>query len=261
MPARRERARGAGPDRGDPHAGERAGVEPGGREAAVEERVDAVRRREHEPLVARRASGSAKSSGVDRDRRQLDAPRRRASSSRVAQLARLLARPGDDDRAAEQRAALEPRRGRARRRRRRRSRSAPRRRRRRSWPSVARTVRWSGRVPQRTAATGVLGARPPAIRRLGDLGEAARAHEDHERAARPRQRVPVGVGAVLGRVLVPGDDREVRRDAAVGHRDARRTRPRAIALVMPGTTSNGRRRRRAPRPPRRRARTRTGRRP
>ena len=39
MPRARERARGAGTDRGDPHAGERAGVEPGGGEAAVEERV------------------------------------------------------------------------------------------------------------------------------------------------------------------------------------------------------------------------------
>ena len=61
--APRERARGAGADRGDAHGAERAGVETGRREPAVEERVDAVRRREHDPRVARRGPGSSKSIG------------------------------------------------------------------------------------------------------------------------------------------------------------------------------------------------------
>ena len=86
--------------------------------------------------------------------------------------------------------------------------------------SVARTVGWSGRVPLRTAATGVSGARPPSTRRRAIVADAARAHEDHERAAGARQRVPVDVGAALGRVLVAGDHGEVGGQAAVGHRDA-----------------------------------------
>ena len=86
---------------------------------------------------------------------------------------------------------------------------------------VARTVRWSGRVPLRTAATGVSARAPTVDQAPGDVADAARAHEDHERPAGPGQRLPVDVGAVLGRVLVAGDDGEVGRDAAVGHRDAR----------------------------------------
>ena len=87
--------------------------------------------------------------------------------------------------------------------------------------SVARTVRCSGRVPQRTAATGVSGGAAAGDRAVGDLADAARAHEDHERAAGPGQRVPVDVGAALGRVLVAGDHGEAGRQAAVGDRDAR----------------------------------------
>ena len=83
--------------------------------------------------------------------------------------------------------------------------------------SVARVVRCSGRVPQRTAATGVSGARPPRDERVGDVGDAAGTHEDHERAAGAGERVPVGVDRSLRRILVTGDDRDARRDASVCH--------------------------------------------
>ncbi len=56
---------------------------------------------------------------------------------------------------------------------------------------------------------------------LGDLCDPPGTHQDHERAAGPGERVPVDVGAVLGGILVTGHDREVRRHAAVRHRDAR----------------------------------------
>ena len=189
-------------------------------EPAVEERVDAVGRREHEPRVLREVgqrrsrparcaiAGSSTHLGAER-------------SSRAAQLARLLARAGHDDACARTAAAARTTRSRARRRRRRRSRSGA------STPDVGdrrraspRTVRCSGRVPQRTAATGVSASRPPAISAFGDLGDAARAHEHHERAAGARERVPVGVGRALRRVLVAGHDRDARRHAAVRHRDA-----------------------------------------
>ncbi len=84
---------------------------------------------------------------------------------------------------------------------------------------VARTVCCSGRVPQRTAATGVESGRPPAIKAFAISREPARAHEDDERAARLRERVPVGIGTSLGRIFVTGDDRDARRNTAVRHRD------------------------------------------
>ena len=236
---------------------------PGRREAAVEERVDAVRRREHEPRRTRRASGSANVDRLDRDRGQLEhlgaeLPRAASRSSLACSRARVTT-----TRAAEQRARARTRRGRARRRRRRRSRSAPRTPdvgdRRRAWRGPCAGRAGCRCAPRRPACRR---ARPPAIRRCGDLGDAARAHEDHERAAGAGERVPVDVGAALGRVLVAGDDGEVGRDAAVRDRDPGVRGARAIALVMPGTTSNGDAGRgAAPRPPRRRARTRTGRRP
>ena len=220
MPRVAQLARGAGTDGGDPHAGERAGVEPGGGEAAVEEGAHAVRRREHEPLVGVERRARVKSSGVDRDGRELEhlgAERPRAGPA-ARSPARVPASPPPSGRTA-----VGPRTT---------TRSSA-----ATSPttialgactpasaivaSVARTVCWSGRVPLRTAATGVSGARPPSISRCAISPMRARAHEDHEGAADPGQRLPVDVGAVLGRVLVPGHHGEVGRHAAVGHRDAR----------------------------------------
>ncbi len=56
---------------------------------------------------------------------------------------------------------------------------------------------------------------------VDDLRQVARAHEDHERPARARERRPVGVGRALRRVFVAGHDRHARRHAAMRHRDAR----------------------------------------
>ena len=59
-------------------------------------------------------------------------------------------------------------------------------------PSVARTVRCSGRVPHaRTAAAACRGARPPAISRSAMRRIRADAHEDHDRAADLGDGVPV----------------------------------------------------------------------
>ena len=112
--------------------------------------------------------------------------------------------------------------------------------RRRSSPSVPRTVRCSGRVPQRTAATGVSASRPPAISAFAISRDAARAHEHHERAARAARARPsrcrslplVGSSWPVTTVKLVDSPRCVTGNA-------RRTRRAAIALVMPGTTSNG----------------------
>ena len=96
-------------------------------------------------------------------------------------------------------------------------------------PNVARNVRWSGRVPNRTAATGVSSSRPPAINALAI--SAIRPAPMRTTSVPPAagERVPAGVAPTLGRVLVPGDHREARRHPPVRHRDARvgRRRDRA----------------------------------
>ena len=175
---------------------------------------------------------------LDRDRRQLDHLGAELLEPR-AQLARLLARPGDDDAAAEQRAPLEPAEvepgdraddDRARRL------DAAVGDRRRAWPRI---VRCSGRVPHRTAATGVPAARPPAISAAAmSATRPAPMSTTSVPPARASASQSVSVAA-LRRIFVTGDDR-----------DAASTSPRcvtgmpayagaAIALVTPGTTSNG----------------------
>ena len=123
--------------------------------------------------------------------------------------------------------------------RRRRSRSATARRRPR-WSRASR-ARCAGRarVPLRTAATGVSGASPPSTSAVAM--SAMRPAPMRITSVPPArgERVPVDVGAALRRVLVAGDDGEVRRQPAVRDRDARRRPAAPIALVMPGTTSNG----------------------
>ena len=64
---------------------------PRRREAAVEERVDAVGRREHEPARTPSRSGTVEVDRLDRDRRQLDHLGAELLEP-GAQLARLLAR-------------------------------------------------------------------------------------------------------------------------------------------------------------------------
>ena len=259
-PRRASASLGARSDRGDAHGGERAGVEPGGREATVEERVDTVGRREHDPGVRGRASGSVEVDRLERDRRQLDHLGAELLEAR-AQLARLLARPGHDDAPAEQRALLEPAEVEAGDRRRRRSRSATRRRASAIVASVPRIVRCSGRVPHRTAATGVAASRPPAINASAiSATRPAPISTTSVPPARASASQSVSVAA-LGRVLVPGHDREARRQAAVRHRDARVRGRRDRARDAGHDLERRRPRRGTPRPLRRRARTRTGRRP
>ena len=79
------------PDGRDRRAREGAGIEAGGAEPAVEERVHAVDRREHHPAVVGERRDRERDR-LDRDRRQLDD----GGAERLepaAQLARLLPRP------------------------------------------------------------------------------------------------------------------------------------------------------------------------
>ncbi len=197
---------------------ERTCVEPVRLQAALEERVDPVGRGEHQPRVPLEV-GSRELDRLERDRRQLDD----LGAERLepeAQFARLLPRARHDDAPAEQRAPLEPAEVEGRHRADddrgrgldghvgdRRERRAPRR-------LVGPRAPPHGRDRR-------VGRQPALDQRVGDVGDAPRAHEDHECAADLRERVPVGVGRSFGGVLVPGDDRHARRQPAVRHRDAR----------------------------------------
>ena len=192
-------------------------------ETAIEERVDTVRGREDEPAVTREiGNGEVDRRDGDRGSSTTSAPS--SSSSVRSSLACSRARVTT---------IVRPKRGRCSNQEKSRAATSPttiadga------STPtaaivaSVARVVRCSGRVPQRTAATGVSRCTSTAIERVGDVGDAAGTHEDHERAAGAGERVPVGVDRSLRRILVTGDDRDARRDASVRHRDARHTRAR-----------------------------------
>ena len=127
--------------------------------------------------------------------------------------------------------------------------------------SVPRTVCCSGRVPHRTAATGVVGARPPSINSRAISRDVARAHQHDEGSTGARERVPVGVGSGLGRVLVAGDHREAGRDTPVRDRDPGVRRRGDRARDARHHLERHARRPSTPRPLRRPARTRTGRRP
>ena len=224
--ARRSARCGAGPDRGDPHARERARVEaraasrPRSKNAStpfadvntshayVGEIGERERRRGSIAIVG--SSITSAPSASSRARSSLACSRARVTttvrpkSGRRSNHARSSAATvADDDRA--RRVA------------RRRRRSS------RAWPAPCAARAGCRSAPRRPACRG---ASPPSIRRCGDRRRAARAHEDHERAAGAGERVPVDVGAALRRVLVAGDDGEVRRQPAVRDRDARRRRAR-----------------------------------
>ena len=233
---------------------------PRGVEAAVEERVDAVRRREHEPLVRRSSVGQREVERLDRDRRELDHLGTERLEPR-AQLARLLAGAGDDDRAAEERPLLEPReveRGdvadddRARRLARRRRRSS------RAWRAPCADRGACRCAPRRPACSA---SRPPSTSRCAISPIVPAPMRITSVPPDARERVPVDVGAALRRVLVPGDHGEVRRHAAVRDRDARVRRRADRARDARHDLERDAGGRAAPRPLRRRARTRTGRRP
>ena len=195
MPRASSAARGARPIAATLHAGRARGRRARRARARVEERVDAVGRREHQPLVARRASGTV---NVDRRRsrsRAARSPRRRAPragarSSLACSRARVTT-----TRAAEQRALLEPRRGRA-------PATSP------TTIALGASHAGVGDRGERGPHGALLGpgavahrgdrrvGRAPAVDQApGDLADAARAHEDHERAADAGERVPVDVGA------------------------------------------------------------------
>ncbi len=97
---------GSRPDRRDPGAPERPGVEPGGREPAFEERVDAVGRCEHQPFVPveRRQRELDR---LERDRGELDHFGAQLFET-YPQFAGVLAGAGHDDATSEQWPMFEP---------------------------------------------------------------------------------------------------------------------------------------------------------
>ena len=215
--ARGQLARGAGSDGGDADTGERPASSPAGARPRSKNASTPLAEVNTSHSYAAR-SGTVKSIGSISmaGSSRTSAP---SASSAHPQLAGLLARARDDDRPAEQRTRLEPgevERGdvahddRARR------------------PHAGVGDGREGRPHRLLIGPGAVAHRGDRrVRRAaaldqpaGDLADAPGAHEDHERAAGARERVPVDVGAVLGRVLVAGDHGEVRRHAAVGDRDA-----------------------------------------
>ncbi len=211
-----ERRRRPRPDRGDPAPAERTGVEAVRGEPAGEEAVHPVHRREHDPRVATRIR-PRDGQRLDGDRRQLD-DRRPELLEAVPERARLLSCPRDHDGAAEQRAGLEPaevqaghgtdhdraRRGDTER---------------GDGGERGPGRRLLGRVPQRTAATGVSGSRPCSMSRSTIVSRRPAPIRITSVPPARGERGPVGVGRALRRVLVAGDDGDVRRQPAVGHRD------------------------------------------
>ena len=258
MPRRASARRGSGADRGDARGAERARIETGRCEPAVEERVDAVRRGEDDPRVARQVR-ELEVDRVERDRRELQHLGAEILEAHP-QFARLLTRPRHHDAAAEQRSLLEPREVE-------RSHVADDDRRRCLHADL-------GNRRERRARRALLRPRPPAhgrdrslVRpaavdeRACDVGHAAGTHEDDERPTRACERLPVGVEGALGRILVTGDDRHARRHAAVGHGDARVRRCRDRARDAGYDFERHAARRCTPRLPRHRDRTRRDRRP
>ena len=187
-------------------------------QTAREERVDTVGRREHQPSVVGQV-GKLELERLHRDRRQLDHLGAELDEP-GAQAARLLAGTGRRRRAGRTAVAARTSRGRAPRPRRRRSRTEPRPVRSPIVASVLRIVRWCGCVPQRTAATGVSGARPPS---MSSRATSATRPAPISTTSVPPARASASQSVsdvALGRVFVTGDDRDVGREPAVGHRDA-----------------------------------------
>ena len=209
-------------DGGDAGAGQGPGV--------AEQRqqpLDRVGRGEHHPAVLAAASGgrpprrraAPPSAGVgDPDGRHLDGLGAQGPQP-GGQPAGLLPGPGDHDAPAEEGPALVPGQVEAgdgadddRGRRLEGDRRPAR-------PRVVRTVVWSGRVPHRTAATGVSGGQAAGHQPGRDLGPVGHPHQDDDGAAGGGQRLPVGLG--VDRVAaVAGDDGERGGQAPVGDRDA-----------------------------------------
>ena len=214
---------------------QRAGVEPGRREARRRTR-DAVGRREHEPLVPVEL-GDARSRAARSRWRAARPPRRRAPrAARRSSLACSRARVTTTERPNSGRVSNHARSSAA---------TSP--------TTIALGARHSGvgdggeRGPHGAlVGTGAVAhrgdrrvGRAAAVDQApGDVADAARAHEDHERAAGAGERVPVDVGAVLGGSSWPVTTVKWVDTPAVGHRDAR-VGGAPIALVIPGTTSNG----------------------
>ena len=263
-PVLAEGPRGAGPHRRDVEAGEAARV-AAGVEQAREQLVDAVRARRHEAVVAAEVGevgGRARRSGSPAPRSPLaPSSRSRAASGLAWARARVTAtvRPCSGRRSSHARssrsAATGPTTVTAGARMRSASARAA------TSASVATTVRWPGSVPRSITATGSPGGASLRLQPLGDPRERAHAHVEDERAGEARERGPVERGAGLVRVLVPGDEGHAAGELAMRDRDPGVGRRRDPG----GDPRHDLERRRPPRaaraPPRRRGRTRTGRRP
>ena len=222
---RRARRRCPGRSRRRARAPSARASSPAAREPAVEERIDAVGRREHDPLVAGRARAASKSIGssaIDgssitsapscsrRARSSLACSRARVTTTRRPNSGRCSNQPRSRPATSPTTIALGA-----------------------STPSV-------GDRRERAADRALLGPRSPPHR--GDRRGRARARRRSARCAMSaRWPAPISTTSVpparasaaqsvsvpaLRRVLVAGHDGEARRQAAVRHRDARRTRAR-----------------------------------
>ena len=220
-----QRGRGARPDRRDPDPAQIAGVAQRG-----EQPLGAVGRGHHHPVELRqvgdRPGAGAAPPSVGIGRSSMTGSRHRLGPGRAQggrHRRRLRAGPGHHHPATEQRSGLEPGRGSGRRPGRSRWCSGDSRWWSASVASVARTVRCSGRVPHRTAAAGVAGSSPPAIRRSAMLAQPAHPHQHHDGAAEARRPPPSRPRRRRRRprgILVAGDHGEERRRVAQGEGDA-----------------------------------------
>ena len=127
--------------------------------------------------------------------------------------------------------------------------------------SVALTTRCPGSVPRSITAAGSEAGRPCSIRRADTPWKRAHSHVEDERPREGGERLPVEGALGLGRVLVGGHEGDRRSLVAVGDRDARVCRCGDAGGDARHDLERNARIRERPRPPRRPARTRTGRRP
>ena len=184
--APRSAPRRAGPDRGERHARQRAGVEPG-RVERVEQQLGAVRARQADDVVAPVRERLDRARDVRRVDARLDPDRRRLDHLGAQRLeargepARLGAGARDRDAPAVQRRAARTTPARSRSaatgpddRHGGRRRCRPPRRARRSRASGASTVRWPGCVPRSTTAAGSRRSRPCCDQPLGDQPRSVR---------------------------------------------------------------------------------------
>jgi hypothetical protein len=220
-----QRAGGAGADRGDARAGQRACVAAAGRQS-LEQQPHAVGRGQADQVVA---AGVQRDAGVDRldpDRGRLQDLRAERAQPR-GQAAGLRSRARHGDAAAGERPVLEPAQpllaqaG---------DRPDERDRRR---PDRGRGRLVGDRLQRRDdgALTGqraaldhgrrLVGGAAAGDQLLGDSRQLLDAHVEDERPGERGERGPVDRGLGLGRVLVAGDQRDGARAVAVRDRDAR----------------------------------------